>query len=64
MSEIFAPTLGILTASGMIKALLTLLTLAGALNADCGTYIILSAVGDAIFYFFPVVLGWTCAKKI
>lgn len=63
VSEIFAPTLGILTASGMIKALLTLLTLAGVLANDCGTYIILSAVGDAIFYFFPVVLGWTCAKK-
>ena len=63
VSEIFAPTLGILTASGMIKALLTLLTLAGALNADCCTYIILYEFGDAIFYFFPVVLGWTCAKK-
>ncbi len=63
VSEIFAPTLAILTAAGMIKALLTLLKLCGVLAADAGTTVILSAVGDAIFYFFPVVLGWTSAKK-
>lgn len=63
ISGIFAPTLGILTASGMIKALLALLTVTGVLSNTSGTYIILSAVGDAIFYFFPVILGWTAAKK-
>ncbi len=63
VSEIFAPTLAILTASGMMKALLTLLALVGVLSSDSGTYTILSAVGDAIFYFFPVVLGWTASKK-
>lgn len=63
VSEIFVPTLAILTASGMIKALLTLLKLTGVLAVESGTYVILSAVGDAIFYFFPVVLGWTAAKK-
>ncbi len=63
VSEIFAPTLAILTAAGMIKAMLTLLSLVGVLAKDSGTYTILSAVGDAVFYFFPVVLGWTSAKK-
>ncbi len=63
VSEIFAPTLAILTASGMIKAMLTLLSITGVLSSDSGTYVILSAVGDAIFYFFPVILGWTSAKK-
>ncbi len=63
VSEIFAPTLTLLTAAGMIKALLTLLKLVGALSTESGTYIILSAVGDAVFYFFPIVLGWTSAKK-
>ncbi|MGN1276064.1 MAG: PTS transporter subunit EIIC [Floccifex sp.] len=64
VSELFAPTLAILTAGGMIKALLVLLTTVfGVLSTDSGTYIILSAVGDAVFYFFPVVLGWTSAKR-
>lgn len=63
IAGIFAPTLGLLTASGMIKALLVLLSLTGVLSTESGTYIILSAVGDAILYFFPIVLGWSSAKK-
>jgi PTS system beta-glucosides-specific IIC component len=63
IAGIFAPALGILTASGMIKALLVILSLTGVLSTDSGTYIILSAVGDAVLYFFPVVLGWSSAKK-
>lgn len=63
VSSIFAPVLGILTASGMIKALLVLLTLIGAMSSDSGAYIILSATGDAVLYFFPVVLGWSAAKR-
>ena len=33
------------------------------MSTDSGTYIILSAVGDAALYFFPVALGWSAAKK-
>ena len=63
ISGIFTPVLGVLTASGMIKAILVLLSLTGALKSDSGTYIILSAIGDACLYFFPVVIGWSAAKK-
>lgn len=63
MTGIFQPVLSILMASGMIKALLTVFTLAGWMSATDNTYIILSAIGDTIFYFFPVALGWTAAKK-
>jgi len=63
ISSIFAPVLGILTAGGMIKALLVLLTLVGVLNNESGTYTILNAIGDAVFYFFPIILGWSAAKK-
>ena len=63
MSGIFQPVLMIMMASGMIKALLTLCTLAGVLSKDSGTYIIMNSVGDTIFYFFPVALGWSAAKK-
>lgn len=63
ISDIFQPVLGILMASGMIKALLSLLTIMGVLSNTNGTYIILNAVGDALFYFFPVALGWSSAKR-
>lgn len=63
MSGIFQPILSILMAGGMIKALLKLAVLAGWMQDASGTYIILSAVGDALFYFFPVAIGWSSAKK-
>lgn len=63
ISEIFAPVLSILTASGMIKGLLSILIVSGLLEETDGTYIILNAVGDSLFYFFPMVLGYTTAKR-
>lgn len=63
MSGIFQPVLMIMMASGMIKAILTLCKLSGILAVDSGTYSILQAIGDAIFYFFPIALGWSAAKK-
>lgn len=63
MSGIFQPILSILMASGMIKALLKLIILAGWLSETSGTYIILNALGDALFYFFPIAIGWSASKK-
>lgn len=63
VSAIFAPVLGALTAAGMIKALLVFLTLVGILSKESGTYLILNAVGDAPLYFFPVMLGWSAARR-
>lgn len=63
LMEIFQPCLGMLAASGMIKAILRLFALAGWLDKTDGTYIILDAIGDALFYFFPIVLGWSSARR-
>lgn len=63
MSGIFQPLLSILMASGMIKALLVLSTLTGALSKESGTYVILQGLGDALFYFLPIAVGWSSAKK-
>lgn len=63
VSSIFIPVLGMLSGSGMIKAVLALLSACGWLSPKDGTYIILSALSDALFYFFPVVLGWSAAKR-
>ncbi len=63
ISSIFQPVLGILMASGMFKALVSLFTVAGIMSKTSGTYVILYALGDALFYFFPVALGWSAAKR-
>lgn len=63
VSAIFSPVLGALVAAGLIKALLVLLGLLNLVSKESGFYIILTAVGDAPLYFFPVILGWSAAKK-
>lgn len=60
----FQPVLGPLCASGIIKGLNALLAfLLGESFSASGTYAVLNAIGDAIFYFFPIILGYTAAKK-
>lgn len=63
ISGIFTPILGVLAASGIIKGMNALFLSLGWLNEAGGTYQILNAVGDALFYFLPVLLGYTAMKK-
>jgi PTS system beta-glucosides-specific IIC component len=63
ISGVFAPTLGVLAATGMIKGLLALLTFAGIFTASSGTYQILYAVADGFFHYLPIFLGYSAAKK-
>lgn len=63
ISGIFAPALGLLAATGMIKGVLALLLTFGWLSEASGTYIILQALGDSFFYFLPIMLGYTASKK-
>lgn len=63
VSSIFMPALGILAATGMIKGFNALFIAAGWLEDTSGTYQILNAVGDSLFYFFPIFLGYTAMTK-
>ncbi|PSL36311.1 PTS system beta-glucoside-specific IIA component (Glc family) /PTS system beta-glucoside-specific IIB component (Glc family) /PTS system beta-glucoside-specific IIC component (Glc family) [Planomicrobium soli] len=63
ISSIFTPILGVLAATGMIKGLNALFVALGWLDTTSGTYQILNAVGDSLFYFFPIFLGYTAIKK-
>ncbi|OWR28993.1 PTS beta-glucoside transporter subunit IIABC [Saccharibacillus sp. O23] len=63
ISGVFAPTLGVLAATGMIKGFNALFLTLGWLTEASGTYQILNAIGDCLFYFFPIFLGFTAAKK-
>ncbi|MGG5329765.1 beta-glucoside-specific PTS transporter subunit IIABC [Enterococcus sp. AZ163] len=63
ISGIFTPVLGLLAATGMIKGLNVLFVSLGWISNTSGTYAILQAAGDCFFYFFPIFLGYTAAKK-
>lgn len=63
VSGIFTPTLGVLAATGMIKGFVALFVSLGWLNSSSGTYHILYAIGDSLFYFFPIILGYTASQK-
>lgn len=64
ISGIFAPTLGTLAATGMIKGFNALFVAVGLLTVESGTYQILNAIGDSLFYFFPIFLALTASKKL
>lgn len=63
VTSVFTPFLGVLCACGIIKGLLALFVAIGVLNGEGGTYNILYSLGDAAFYFLPVILGYTSAKR-
>ena len=63
VTGVFTPFLGCLAALGIVKGMLALLSAFGILDAASGTYNIINALGDSIFYFFPVILGYTAAKR-
>lgn len=63
ISGIFQPILGIMAACGMVKGLNALLVAMGLYTSTCGGYLVLNAIGDGLFNFLPLFLGYTAAKK-
>lgn len=63
ISGIFTPILGPMAAAGMIKGLTAMCASFGWLSKTSGTYEVLYAIGDGFFYFLPLILAITCAKK-
>ncbi|WP_112179776.1 MULTISPECIES: beta-glucoside-specific PTS transporter subunit IIABC [Paraliobacillus] len=63
ISGIFAPILGVLAATGMIKGFNALFVAIGLYTNTDGTYYMLHAIGDSLFYFFPIFLGFSAMKK-
>lgn len=62
VSGIFVPILGVLAACGVLKGLLALSLALNLLDPKEGTYMVLNAASDAMFFFFPLALGYTAGK--
>ena len=63
MSGCVMPIVGPLAASGMIKALLVILTQFNIITTDTTTYQLLYMVADGVFYYLPVFLAFSSARK-
>jgi len=57
------PLIPLLIGGGMFKVLLLVLQITGVLTTKSPSYVVLNFVGDAAFYFLPVFVGATAAKK-
>lgn len=56
------PMIPALTAAGMIKVVLTLLTTFSIVSDSSSTYQVISFIGDAAFYFMPFLIAANAAK--
>ena len=63
LSGIFTPILPPLTAAGMLKAVLSLLVAFHLVSSDSQSYQIINFMADATFYFLPIMLANSAAKK-
>ncbi|MGE8203294.1 PTS beta-glucoside transporter subunit IIBCA [Heyndrickxia sp. NPDC080065] len=63
ISSIFAPLLGAMAGAGILKGLLLIATNLGWLDTSETTYTILAATADSLFYFLPLLLAVTTARK-
>lgn len=64
ISGIFMPSIGILCASGILKGVNIILDMAGLIPAASGLGQILAGAADAMFWFFPIILGFNAFKKL
>ncbi|MDW6002473.1 PTS transporter subunit EIIC [Vibrio mangrovi] len=64
ISGSFTPLLGPLAGAGMLKAVLAVVSLMNWMDASSSSYLILSAIANAVFYFLPVFLGISAAIKM
>ena len=63
IASIFQPIIPAITGAGLLKALMALFSAFGILKGGTQTYIILNAMADAAFYFMPILLAASCARK-
>ncbi|MCF1783993.1 MAG: beta-glucoside-specific PTS transporter subunit IIABC [Lactobacillus mulieris] len=63
IASIFLPVVPALAGAGMIKGLVTILTTYMHADPKSDLIVVLSIVGDCVFYFLPFFVAWSAAKK-
>ena len=60
----FTPIIPLIAGCGMIKVLIAILLNTSLLSDKSSTYVILNILGDSVYYFLPIFVGYTSAKKM
>ena len=63
IAGIFSPVIPAIVGAGLLKGIIVMLTTFDLVAADSETVKILTIIGDAAFYFLPVILGVSSAIK-
>jgi PTS system beta-glucosides-specific IIC component len=63
ISGIFTPILGALAGAGILKGLLSIFLALNWMTKASGIYQIWYAAADSVYYFLPLLLAFTAAKK-
>lgn len=64
ITGIFGPIISLICACGIVQGFLALFLFLGWVNEASGLYQIMYAIGQSLFYFFPVLLGYSCFAKL
>lgn len=63
IAGIFTPIIPAITGAGMLKAVMALLVTFGVITSESETYQFLNFFADAAFYFLPILIANSAAKK-
>ena len=58
------PVIGLLAAAGILKGLVSLFVYFHVLSTSSDTYMVIYAMGDSVFYFLPILVGFTAARRL
>lgn len=64
VSACMTPLLPALLGSGMVRIFTALLVFSGLLSHESTTYLLLSLIGNAFFYFLPIMLAASTARRV
>lgn len=64
ISGIFFPIVPALAGAGMLKALISLLSVLKVITPASQSYQMLNFMGDSLFYFLPIIISASAAKKL
>lgn len=64
ISGVMLPSMAVMTASGIIQGLTTILMATGVISMDSSIYVLMDAIGKGLFFFFPIFIGYNTAKVV
>lgn len=62
--SVFVPIIPAIAGAGIFKSLLVLFAAIGWMDKAGQTYLVLASITDAVFFFLPLLVAYTTAKKL